>query len=98
MDDEVAMRIGDGVAGLQEQVEHTAQVQAGAIFIDRRALDVLHHKIWLAIGAAAGVQQARNAGVIEGSEDAPLAQKTRAKCRRTRSGPYKLDGNALLHF
>ena len=68
------------LAGLQNQLN--ALARGGCVLVapalDRQALDVLHHHVWLAVGQQAAIDHAGNAGVFQHRQDAAFGQETLA--------------------
>jgi hypothetical protein len=79
VDDQVAMRVVDRLAHLQE--ERQPIVQAGmpalAMLDDGFAAHVLDHSPQPAVRRGAAIQQARDAGMVQGRERLPLGMKAR---------------------
>ena len=74
MDDEVGVRVVDGVANLPEQREPRAQVEAllAAIRRDRRALDELHHEVGFAARRHAAVDERHDIRMSQRRENLAL--------------------------
>src|SRR5437868_7950963 len=98
MNNEVAMRICDGVAHFDEQRQLGAQVQFGRIYIDGCSVDVLHHQVGLALSGVACVEQTRDSGMSQVGENLALAQEAAAEGRFLAAIAEQLDGDALLDF
>ncbi len=94
VDDQVAMRVVDRLANLQE--ERQPIVQAGmpalAVLDDGFAAHVLDNGPQPAIGSGAAVQQARDAGMVQGRERLPLGMKARDVRRRVAVQQLQGDG------
>ena len=67
MDDQVAVRIRDGVAHLTEEIEPLSQARAirSAVVCDRLALDVFHDGIRPPVGRDSTVEQTCDSGMVE---------------------------------
>ena len=79
MNDELAVRVGDGVRDLQKQAQPRRASRAlrlAAIDIERPALDVFDREIRLAVVSEAGVVEPRDVRMIERGED----RRARAPC------------------
>src|SRR5436190_22261767 len=74
MNNKLSMRIRNCRADFAEQLKafRDPQPVGIAIFVDRKALDVFHDEIRLAIFGRPAIEQARDVKVIETSENLPL--------------------------
>ena len=81
MNDQILMRVLDGGADVDEQLESLAQVEPAlvAVLIERLALDVLHDQVWLAIVRLAGIDQSRDVRMIQARENLPLGTEAHAE-------------------
>ena len=81
MDDQVLMRVLDGGADVDEQLEPLAEVELSliAVLIERLAFDVLHDQVRLAILRLACIDQARDVRMIEARENLPLGTEAHAE-------------------
>ena len=81
MDDQVLMRVLDGGADVDEQLESLAEVELSliAILIERLAFDVLHYQVRLAILRLACIDQSRDVRMIEARENLPLGTEAHAE-------------------
>ena len=79
VDDQVAVRVSDGITNLQEQRE--ALIFIGSRLVDpieqRNAVDLLHDKIWLAIVTRTAIEQLCDMRVLELGEDLPFTVEAR---------------------
>ena len=88
MDDEVLVRVGQRAHAFDER-HALAQAQAAraAPVVDALAVDQLHHEIREPVGRGAGIEQSRDAGVIEvrqhlALEAEALGERRAARCRQ----------------
>ena len=98
MDDEVAMRVRDRVADLEEQCETRAEIRVPGVAVvgDHLPFDVLHHGVRSAIRCHAAVEQACDAGMIEPREDLALGVEAIDQLRRFAAG--ELERGTLLEL
>ena len=98
MDDQVLVRVGDRLTDLEEEPQaFLERGGAGAAPVDHGLpLDVLHHRIWLAGGGDASVEEAGDARVLQASEDLTLDLEPLEQGDRVL--PEELDGGALLEL
>ncbi len=77
MDDEVEVRVRDGVADLEKEPEPLAEVEPVRLGIgrDRLAIDELHREEGRAVGGETAVEEAGDAGVVETGEEGALAEE-----------------------
>jgi hypothetical protein len=75
MNDEVAVRVGDGVADVQKELQTILDRQRAlvAVGVKMGAVDVLHDQVWLAAFIEPSVEHPGDVGVIERGEDVLLA-------------------------
>ena len=87
MHDEVAVRVRDRGADLQQQGESRAHVELARVAIarDRLALDVFEREIRRAVVGDAAVVQLRDVRMHEPREDLALAQEAQRASRRRRN-------------
>src|SRR5690606_28764042 len=76
---EVAVREGDGVAHVEEEAQPGLDAEAPPVApgVDRLALDVLHDEVRRLVAGHAGIQQPRDAIVLEAGEHALLLPEAR---------------------
>src|SRR5712691_11567104 len=92
------MCASDGIANPQEEVELAAKIQSSRVEVDGRAIHIVHHQVRQAIGGLARIEQAGDAGVLQGSENLTLSQEPIDESASFRIVAEKLDGDALLHL
>src|SRR5262249_16948006 len=94
MHDEIAMRVADGLADLEEELD--ARPERGSVLakvgVERLAVDVLENEVRVTAVAHAAVDETGDPGVIEAREDRALAVETRLELRRRGE---ELDRDAL---
>ncbi|HEY0178894.1 MAG TPA: hypothetical protein VGC30_04575 [Dokdonella sp.] len=80
VDDQVAVRIGDGLADLSEQRESFGERRAPfvAVVAQRTSFDEFHHRVRTALRRRAAVEQARDARMVEPREDVALGMEAAA--------------------
>ena len=98
MDDEVAMRVGHGVADEQEEAEPAREIERGRVRVDRLPVDVLHHEIRLAFAGVAGIEEPGDVGMSEGRENLAFAQEAVVERGLGAAIAEELDRNALPEF
>ena len=65
MHQQVGVRMCYGIAQLQKEAQALFEGPSACRFVQRHAGDELHHEIRQAVGAEAGVEQARDVGVVQ---------------------------------
>jgi hypothetical protein len=85
-------------ADLDEQAQPIVDRHAplGAVHVDRRAFDVLHHEVRRAVLARAAVEHTRDVRVLELREQAALAAETLQHLRAVEPGAQQLERRALF--
>jgi hypothetical protein len=96
MDDEVPVRVGDGVADLAEKPQPLLEVVAArsAVRDEGRAFDVFEHRVGPAVRRHAAVEDPRDPRVLETGEDLALGVETLELPRRLAA--QHLDRHQLL--
>jgi hypothetical protein len=94
MDYRVPMEVGNGFAYLQKNLYLLAQGKVVAILIDRRAVDILHRQIGLAVFGVSGIEQVGDIRVCQGRENLAFSQKP-FTMQGAPGGLHQLDGRAL---
>ena len=79
VDHQVLMGVLHRGADLAEEVDPGVESQAvlGRSTVEGHALDVLHDQVGPAVVGGAAVEEARDAGVVEGGQDLPLGAEPR---------------------
>ena len=98
---QIAVRVLDGRADLQEQREPGAKrrVRAAAVLRDRLAVHVLHGEVrQAAVLGDTTVEQARNPGVLEAGQDLTLSNQPFALELAMRAVAMQLDRHLLLEL
>ena len=97
VDDELAVRVGDGVADLREQRQPglDAQVVAVGVGRDGLAFHVLHREEGAPVVRCPAIQEPRDAGVLQPREDPPLGAEPREEAVR-QPGAHELERDPLL--
>ena len=74
MHDEVAVRVLDRLQHLLKQRQACGEIEPllARVHGERHAIDEVHHAVRVAVGEHAAIQQARDVGMLEVSQDAPL--------------------------
>src|SRR5690606_18439395 len=100
MDDEVAVRVLDGVANPAEQLDAPPHRNSHALAVRRDGfpVDVLHREVGTAVDVRAAVEEARDEGMFEPREDLTFAPEAREHRGIARAGPHDLQGDTLLEL
>ena len=95
MDDQVAVRVADGLADLEEEVDALVDGQPVLLAVrgEGRSFDELHHKEGRAVLRGAGVEEAGDAGMLEATEDALFGQEAAQAVGRGEALAQHLHGN-----
>ena len=95
---QVLVRVLHRGADLAEEVDPGVEPQAVpvAVLVDGRALDVLHDQVRPAVVGRAAVQQARDAGVVEGGQDLAFGAEPGREVGAVRPVAQDLEGDLLL--
>src|SRR5262245_19876438 len=93
MDDEILVRMRDGLAHDDEQCDARRERESLAIAprIDALAVDVFEHEIAFAAGSDAGIEQARDVRIVESSEQTALAREPFIRAAIRGREPQQLD-------
>ena len=94
MHDEMAVRIGHGVADHEEERDARLLVQTarGAVVQEVAALDVLHCEVGTPVRRGSPVEKTGDVGVIEAREDLPLRSKAAENEVGVHPQSHELDG------
>ncbi len=97
MHDQALVGEAHGLADPQEEAQPRGQVQAAlpAVTVDRQPLDVLHHQVGAAVGGAAAVQQAGDAGMLELRQDLALGAEAPHQLVGVEAALEELEGRLL---
>lgn len=100
MHHEVAVRMHDGLAHLQEQRKSRIDIEdvVVAIPIDRDAFDVLHGKPRRTVGSDSSVDEMRDVRMYEAREDLAFVRKTLRERRGSKSRARDLQRHALFEL
>ena len=82
MQHELPVRVGGGVADLQEECEHIVDAAVGEEIVDRHAVDVFHHQVRPSGFRLARVDQARDVRMLESRQRLFLGEEARVRGRR----------------
>ena len=96
--DQVRVRVADRVAGLQEQREPLRQrrLPLQRPVGDRFAVDVFQREVGLAVLGGAGIEQARDVGVLQPREDLPFAGEAQPQVGVGQAGAQQLQRDPAL--
>src|SRR5690606_7705447 len=100
MHDEVAVRVTERVADLEEQSQARAHVQPARVTVvrDPLALDILHREERTAVIGDTAIEQPRDVRVFEPRQDLPLAQEPPDRLARVGPAPDQLERVPLLEL
>src|SRR5690606_7249102 len=95
MNDQILVRIPNGIANLREKLKALPKVQvtAVAIAIDGFAFDVLHDEVRLAVFHLTGIQEACNVRMVQVCENLTLGPEEGIKAYLGSGGVEDLDAN-----
>src|SRR5262249_55450774 len=98
VDDQVGVRMGDGLENVEKEAEPLLDPEAAvpAIGVDRLALDVLEHEVGLAGCGHAGVEEPGDVGIGQTREDLALAAEPLLARAADEARVEQLDGGGAL--
>jgi len=98
MDQQVLVRILDRAADPPKKIQAPVDRQPVqlAVAVDGQAFHQLHDEVWATLRRGAAVVEAGNVGVLQPSEDLPLAEELEAGFRRVQAPAQHLDRHQPL--
>ncbi|MEM6704605.1 MAG: hypothetical protein AAF690_17940 [Acidobacteriota bacterium] len=86
------------LAHLKKEAETSFEREAVPLaeVVDRKTVDKLHHEVGRAVFRNATIDESRDRGVVEASQDLTFAQESPARLRRCRAVGKELDGHLLF--
>src|SRR5262245_5371370 len=98
MNNQPLMRVGYAIADFQEKCQPVAQLQGCGVLVDRNAVDVLHHQVWLIIRRMSGVDQTDYRRVIQVSQKLPFPQESVSPGGSLNIGTENFYGDGLFYL
>ncbi len=89
-----------GLTDFQEQAAACAEIQAvlAAVDVQRPARQILHDQEWPSVGGDAGVQEARDVGVLEVGQNLAFLAKAVEQLLGVETAADQLDGDLLANL
>ena len=78
MNDQISMRIRDCITNGKEQHEDGTHIEPCDELVDTRSVHVFHHEVRMSTGVT-GVEQVRDAGMVQRCKNLPFSEKAVAK-------------------